>query len=69
MWNKPGCVDTCPNFRKSALRRALDRTMRIYAVDVPHSEASWADNAEEKRGKGRPALRRPARAAGWISFS
>jgi hypothetical protein len=49
MWNKPGYVLTCPNFRKSALRRVLDWNIGIFAVDVPYIEASWANNAEEER--------------------
>jgi kynurenine formamidase len=50
MWNKPGYVLKCPNFRQSALRWVLDRDISILAVDVPCIEASWADDAEEERG-------------------
>jgi hypothetical protein len=60
MWNEPGCVDTCPNFRKSALRRVLDRNISIFVVDVSCNEASWADGAEEKKGERSYAFRSQA---------
>jgi arylformamidase len=50
MWNKPGYVGTCPNFRKSALRWVLDRNISVFAVDVPCIEASWTDDAEGEKG-------------------
>jgi kynurenine formamidase len=50
MWNRPGYVLTCPNFRKSALRWVLDRNISILAVDVPCIETSWSEDAEEEKG-------------------